>query len=542
MICLGDIVGAYTYIWVLGRCNEIEIFAVSYLCEVLPLEQAVGDQTIRRNMLKQFILAGILACSLSLSAQKPASRLLDNRYWAAKPSLTQVKADIANGQSATESNARMMDVVTIAILSNAPSEIIGHLLSYEGNSVRKQTHHYRTYLHWAASKGAKATIQLLIDKGADINALDEHGSTPLAYAIGSGMKDISVIELFTQAGYDLKGRNKQGATLLLSAIAGDKDLKLTDYFVAQGLSLDDTDVKGANAFDYAVRAGDIRQLEALIGRGVKPTVQTLTMAARGSRQSSNGVEIYRYLIEGHKLDVSVIDGEGNNLIHLVAARPNQTEVIKYLISLGVDPALPNREGDTPLSLASSGRDLEAIKLLLPYSRVDERNSRGETPLYKAMRRSSLEIIEALLEAGADIHTTDLQGNNLVHSLAEGYREQEVDLFAAKLALLLDRGVPVALPMADGTTLYHRAVAHQSLRMLELVARLGIDINAKSSEGMTALHNAALVSRDDKMLRALVGLGADRSLRSEMMEETAYQMARDNEYLSRRGVDISFLQI
>lgn len=492
-------------------------------------------------MIKQFILAGVLACTLSLSAQMPASRLLDNRYWATKPSLAQVKADIASGQSATESNSRTMDVVTIAILSNAPSEIIEHLLSYEGNSVRKQTHHYRTYLHWAASKGAKATIQLLIAKGADINALDEHGSTPLAYAISSGMRDTSIIELFAKAGYDLKWRNKQGASLLLLAIAGDKDLKLTDYLVSQELSLGDTDAKGANAFDYAVRAGDLRQLEALIGRGIKPTAQTLTMAARGSRQSSNGVEIYRYLIEGHKLDASIIDGEGNNLIHLVAARPNQAEVIKYLISLGVDPALPNREGDTPLLLASSGRDLEAIKLLLPYSKVDERNSRGETPLYKALGRSSLDVVEALLEAGADIRTTDLQGNSLVHSLAEGYREQEADLFAAKLALLSERGLPLALPLADGTTLYHRAVAHQSLRMLELVSKLGIDINAMSAEGMTALHHAALVSRDDKMLRALIELGADRTLRSEMMEETAYEMARDNEYLRRRGVDVSFLK-
>lgn len=180
-------------------------------------------------MLKHFILAGILACSLSLSAQRVSSRLLDNRYWASKPSLEQVKADIAQGQSPTESNARTMDVVTIAILSDAPRDIIEYLLSYEGNSVNKQTHHYRTYLHWAASKANEQIIDLLIDKGADIYALDEHGNTPLSYAIGSGMNSTSIIDRFVSAGYDLTKRNKQGATLLLSAIAGDKDLKLTDY-------------------------------------------------------------------------------------------------------------------------------------------------------------------------------------------------------------------------------------------------------------------------------------------------------------------------
>ncbi len=492
-------------------------------------------------MLKQFILAGILTLSLSLSAQRSESRLLDSRYWAAKPTLEQVKADIAGGQSATESNSRTMDVVTIAILGDAPREIIEHLLSYEGNSVRKQTHHYRTYLHWAASKGAKQTIQLLIDKGADLNALDEHGTTPLAYALGSGMADTSVIDLFAQAGYDLGARNKQGATLLLTAIAGDKDLRLTDYFIGKGLSLTDTDSSGANAFDYAVRAGHIPQLEALVSRGIKPTGQTITMAARGSRRSSNGVEIYRYLVEGHKLDASVIDGEGNNLIHLVAARPKQAEVIKYFISLGVDPALPNREGNVPLLLASSGRDLEVIKLLLPYTKVDERNNRGETPLSKAVERSSLEVVTTLLEAGASASTTDLRGYSLVHDLALGYRDQEADLFASKLALLASRGVDLSKPLVDGTTLYHHAVSKQSLRMLELVSKLGIDINAISDEGMTALHQAALIARDDKMLRALLQLGADRSIRSSMLEETAHDMATTNEYLSRAGVDISFLK-
>lgn len=494
-------------------------------------------------MLKYFILAGILACSLSLSlsAQRASSRLLDNRYWASKPSLEQVKADIAQGQSPTESNARTMDVVTIAILSDAPRDIIEYLLSYEGNSVNKQTHHYRTYLHWAASKANEQIIDLLIDKGADIYALDEHGNTPLSYAIGSGMNSTSIIDRFVSAGYDLTKRNKQGATLLLSAIAGDKDLKLTDYFISKGLALSDTDASGANAFDYAVRSGNIPQLERLVSRGIRPTEQTLIMAARGSRRSSNSIEVYRYLIEGHKLDVSVVDGQGNNLIHLIASRPGQTEIMRYLIGLGVNPAMPNREGDTPLLLASSGRDMECIKFLLTHSRVDERNHKGETALYKAIGRSSLEVVNTLLEAGADVHTTDLRGYSLVAPLVHGYREQEASLFADKLALLTTRGVDVSAPLVDGTTLYHHAVAHQSLRMLELVSRSGANINAISHEGMTALHHAALIARDDKMLRALVELGADRSLRSEMMEETAYEMAADNEYLKRLGVDISFLK-
>ncbi len=89
-------------------------------------------------------------------------------------------------------------------------------------------------------------------------------------------------------------------------------------------------------------------------------------------------------------------------------------------------------------------------------------------------------------------------------------------------------------------MYHYVANRQSLGLLKKIANLGIDINAYNHEGMTALHKAAMVAKDDKVLRELLAQGADKKLRTEL-DETAYDLAAENEYLKRNKVDITFLK-
>ncbi len=72
-----------------------------------------------------------------------------------------------------------------------------------------------TPLHEAAASGHKEIVELLIAKGADVNATPLHkelNSTPLDYAASSGHKEIA--ELLIAAGADVNANNLNGWTPL----------------------------------------------------------------------------------------------------------------------------------------------------------------------------------------------------------------------------------------------------------------------------------------------------------------------------------------
>jgi ankyrin repeat protein len=69
-----------------------------------------------------------------------------------------------------------------------------------------------TPLHGAAVDGSKEVGELLIAKGADVNAKDKHGRTPLHFTSNYGQKEIT--ELLIAKGADVNAKSKPGDTPL----------------------------------------------------------------------------------------------------------------------------------------------------------------------------------------------------------------------------------------------------------------------------------------------------------------------------------------
>lgn len=522
--------------------------------------------------MKKILLTALILSALQANAQQAsapradaprANTLMNADFWKTKPDVAAVKAEIAKGNSPSKPDAASWDPTARAILGGAPLETIKFMVEQEGNGVKKKTHHSASYLHWAAARGNAELVTYLIEKGADVHLTDSHGTSVIGNAASSGNQDKGVYESLFKAGVSPRTKYENGATVLMLGVAADPDLTLTDYFISKGLSIIDKDEYGRTVTDYAARSGNKELIEKLIKRGVKPTGNALFFASQGSRMSSNGIETYKYLVETLKLDPKTISKDGSTILHQLIRRPN-AEIISYFVDKGVDLNKADNEGNTLLMIAASGRDIQLIeKTLLPkVKNINAVNEKGESALTKAIAGGSSEVAALLLKNGADIKVLDKDQNNLAYYWFESYREggagggpggpggpggqggngreRAEQEFDKKLEILKNAGLDVSAPQKNGSTLFHLAVAKENVKLFQKASTLGVNVNAQDKEGASPLHKAALVAKDDKILKTLLALGAKKELKTEF-GETAYDLAKDNNFLADNKVALDFLK-
>ena len=487
------------------------------------------------------LLVAILAI-LSITAQAQQNVLLEQSFWKSSPDVNAVKAEIEKGANPSQFNGNLFDPVVLAINAGAPNATVEYLITQPGNTVDKLTHDGRIYLHWAAMKGNSELMEYLVAKGAKGNFVDGHGATPINFAAGGGQQNTRVYDICLAHGADLKkDLNNDGANALLIAVANDKDLALTNYFVSNGLDLKSTDAAGNNAFSYAARAGKIEILKTLLQKGVPANSNAILMAAQGSRGSANPIEVYQYL-ESLNLKPAVIGKSGENALHAIVRKPKQDEIIRYFISKGVDINKADEDGNTVfMNAAASNRDTATLAMLLPKVKdINQGNSKGVSALAMAVRSNSPDVIGYLIGKGAAISTTDKNGDNLAFYLVQSYNAQRAAEFEAKLKVLQDKGFKADGSAKNGNTLYHFAVAKNDLSLVKRLEAYKIDVNAKNAEGLTALHKAAMVSKDDVMMKYLISIGAKKDIVTNF-KETAFDLAGENESLSKNNVTVNFLK-
>lgn len=497
--------------------------------------------------MKKVIFAAALVFGLSSVKAQNKNTLLQADFWKQNPTVEAVKAEIAKGNNPTELDPRAFDATTMAINNNAPTETIKFLVEQPGNGVGKITHDSRIYLHWAALRGNAELVEYLIAKGSDIQTPDSHGSEPIVFAVSGGQKNVAVYDAFVKGGIDLKKKYKSGANLLLLGIANDSDLAIANYLTSKGLSLKDVDSEGATAFDYAAKSGNVEVLKNLLGKGVKATNAALIFMSQGGRGTAAPIESYKYLVEELKLNPNFANKSGN-VLHSIVRKPNQEEIIKYFLAKGVDVNKADGEGVTPFMNAAAGKNLAVVELLTPkVKNINAVNERGESALTAAVATGSPEVVAFLLDKGANVKIEDQAGHNLAYFAVQNYRPagpqggaNAKDELAEKLNLLKSKGLDVEGPQKDGSTLYHIAIAKADLNLLKKLAAFKIDINAKNKEGITVLHRAALISKDDAILKYLIASGADKNVKTEF-NETAYDLAAENEFLSKKNISVNFLK-
>ena len=297
---------------------------------------------------------------------------------------------------------------------------------------------------------ASEIIRLLLEASADPNAQNDSGSTPLHIAVQiaayasrpeaparfSGNTDDSLeniyatIELLLQHGADAATRDNHGQSALF--------LYLANLIESESYNADPEIVK------------------LLLEHGTEVTAENDTdaMVMTYAMWAGANPEVIRLLLE-HGDQAAFRGHDGDTLLHMAAGFTASPRVFELLLENGEDVNGMGAFEWTPLhiSVRNDALDPQVIELLLDSGAdVTARSDDGTTPLHHAATHSGPAVIRLLLERGADVAARDHWMNTPLHSaMTKGYSDTDYSANPEVVRLLLGSGADVDARNDAGST-------------------------------------------------------------------------------------------
>jgi ankyrin repeat protein len=351
---------------------------------------------------------------------------------------------------------------------------------------------YATLLQAAAAGDLYGALPL-IGGGEGLAATDEQGRTPLLAATASG--NAHLVTSLLEAGADISVRDLAGNSALHLAAAAN-DVYMIQHLHARGL--DPTLVNHAKyqpihvaaEHDAPEAALKIIQLGAIPSERADVDQRTTPLDLAYKHHSERFIEVMAE--NGYRVDFNTAIAYGD------------TKAIKEHLNENIDQlSATSRIGNTPILGACSAGNIEVIDLLVDWgANIHDYNARGQCCLSIAMINGNFDLVRYLLEKGVDINMApeSAQFDTVLH--------QQVRFGdAEKVAFILSLNPNAGATNLYGQTPMHVAVIENKPEIVRLMSDAGVFIDPKERDARTPLHFAA--TQDNATMAALLlELGAN----------------------------------
>jgi ankyrin repeat protein len=208
-------------------------------------------------------------------------------------------------------------------------------------------------------------VRILVDGGADPNAVDEYSMTPIMWAAQSG--NSSVFAALVERGANLEAvcsvELRRGWTVTMWAVYGGNPSVVT-ALAAQGADLNKADIGGMTPTILAVKLDHHDAFEALVHGGADINLadkegKTPLMWASEPSLYSQGMKarISVGMLVSAGAEVDSVDNDGKSALMWAAMEGASDAVVAALIRHGANLHLASHNGDTATALAIGSGDL-----------------------------------------------------------------------------------------------------------------------------------------------------------------------------------------
>jgi len=311
-------------------------------------------------------------------------------------------------------------------LRNGCDEELLQMLIDKGTDINKSKEDKWTPLMMALVYQEENIAQMLIRNGADINVMDNENWTPLMYALRYGKhklaeamipKDthintsnnngwtpllfalrnnaLTCTELLIEKGADLLSGNREGSTPLHFALEY-KFPQIASRIISLGKGLDKRTRYGWSPLMVALRYEQPEAAAQLLKRGVP-----LDGATKDGWSTLHLAIRYNQpdnaitIIKSRKIDLNSVTDEGWTPL-LLALRNNYPEIARTLINAKADMNISNKYGWTPLMISIEYDQPQLAEMLIKKgAKRDAKNSAGKSALDIAKEKKYFNLYKLL---------------------------------------------------------------------------------------------------------------------------------------------------
>ncbi|OJZ80127.1 hypothetical protein ASPFODRAFT_148212 [Aspergillus luchuensis CBS 106.47] len=346
-------------------------------------------------------------------------------------------------------------------------------------------------LCWATQHNVSRLAERLVrEYHGNVNAV-HNGNTPLLYAASNG--SIKVVDaLLASQQTQINWRNAEGQSALwCAAWYGYIDIvkRLLQQHHIQVNIADRT--RGTTPLAVAVIRGHAETVESLL------TIRRVNVNIRDRR---GWTPVF------HALSRAISYGD-RSILEMILTRPN------------ADLLHQDEEGRTPLIYAVQHNEASLTVMLLrhPTSRTEPRDFHGRTALWYAVQQGNTDIIQLLLDSGADIADGNLSTTSLLL--------RDPTVWAPVFALHAVNNVLPPLCMAAD---------RGSIEMVRLLVECGWYVNEVDVEGRTPIHCAAENGHDPVVQVLLTNEQLDVNARDYRKSTALHEAAWKGQLADRYG--------
>ena len=243
-------------------------------------------------------------------------------------------------------------------------------------------------LHWTSYWDNIPSAQSLIDAGSDVNAGNDLGATPLWLAAENGSAEM--VEVLLKAGANPSAVLFTGETVVMKA-AHTGNASVVRQILAAGANPNPAVTRQQTALMWAANQGHSEVVEALLEYGADVHARTLVRTQYvKTEKPQDSPPSYKMWVE-----------QGGNTPLMFAARSGDLRSAQLLVQAGSDVNALSAFGTSPSIMAVNGGNAELLSYLLDSGADPDNVASGHTALHAAVLRGNIDALKTLLDHGAD---------------------------------------------------------------------------------------------------------------------------------------------